>query len=93
MEILISWEQWKGPSKEFYRGIGVSQTGMASIIGKAKKLKREGFPMGDFKEIKIEGSAGSEPVPCNGIEVTWENGKLIRFLQVDQLIDFLKKVA
>ncbi|MGZ3798146.1 MAG: hypothetical protein ACXVB1_17370, partial [Pseudobdellovibrionaceae bacterium] len=38
MEILSSWEQWTGPMKEFYRAIGVSQTGMASIIGRAKKL-------------------------------------------------------
>lgn len=94
MEILIAWEQWKGPSKEFYRLIGVSQTGMASIIGRAKKLRREGhFPVEDFKEIKVsEGGSATLP-PCSGIEVAWDNGKLIRFQQVDQLIDFLKKVA
>lgn len=96
MEILFSWEQWKGPMKEFYRAIGVSQTGMASIIGKAKKLRREGhFPTEDFKEIKVvSGNAVTEQLePCSGIEMTWENGKVIRFPQVDQLIDFLKKVA
>lgn len=96
MEILIAWEQWKGPSKEFYRAIGVSQTGMASIIGKAKKLKREGFPTEGFKEIKIsEGvslGAGQLP-PCSGIEMCLDGGKLIRFSQVDQLVDFLKKAA
>jgi hypothetical protein len=54
MEILLAWEQWKGPSKEFYRAIGVSQTGMASIIGRAKKLRREGhFPAEEFKEINL----------------------------------------
>ena len=57
MEILSSWEQWTGVSKDFYRAIGVSQTGMASIIGRAKKLRREGhFPADDFKEIKVESS-------------------------------------
>ena len=25
MEILLSWEQWTGPSNDFYRAIGVSQ--------------------------------------------------------------------
>lgn len=45
MYILSAWEQWTGPAKAFYPAIGVSQTGMASIIGKAKKLRREGhFP-------------------------------------------------
>lgn len=97
MEILLAWEQWKGPMKEFYRAIGVSQTGMASIIGRAKKLRREGqFPAEEFKEIKVQGSNDGVAVgsgPCQGIELSWDNGKIIRFPQVDQLIEFLKKAA
>lgn len=97
MEILMAWEQWKGPIKEFYRAVGVSHTGMASIIGRAKKLRREGhFPIEEFKEIKIaEGSTGqlSSLSGCNVIELSWEGGRLIRFGQVEQLIDFLKKAA
>lgn len=92
LEILSAWEQWAGPTKGFYTALGVSQKGISSIIGKAKKLKREGFPAGDFKEIKIvEGSGGL--TGCNVIEMSWENGRLIRFGQVDQLVEFLKKVA
>jgi hypothetical protein len=92
MEILTAWEQWTGPAKSFYPAIGVSQKGMASIIGKAKKLRREGhFPVEAFKEIKVAEITGSSP--CNGIEMAWDNGKLIRFTEVDQLVDFLKKVA
>lgn len=98
MEILVAWEQWTGPAKSFYPAIGVSQTGMASIIGKAKKLRREGhFPAQDFKEVKVEGSPGQlsslQAGPCQGVEILWDQGKLIRFSQVDQLLDFLKKVA
>ena len=98
MEILFSWEQWKGPSKEFYRAIGVSQTGMASIIGRAKKLRREGsFPIEEFKEIRVDGeseaTSGLSSGPCTGIELSWEQGKVIRFQVVDQLVEFLKKVA
>jgi hypothetical protein len=96
MEILAAWEQWTGPSSGFYGSIGVSQKGISSIIGKAKKLRREGqFPADEFKEIKIEG-AGSIPSssgPCVGIELHWSEGKVIRFPQVDQLVEFLKKVA
>ena len=96
MEILSVWEQWKGPSKEFYRAIGVSKSGMAAIIGKAKKMRREGhFPAEEFKEIKVaDGSpAASSLIGCNVIELAWENGRLIRFGQVEQLLDFLKKAA
>jgi hypothetical protein len=99
MEILTTWEQWPGPMKEFYRAIGVSQTGMASVIGRAKKLRREGhFPVEEFKEIKLEGSDGAiigsgGSGPCSGIELSWDQGKVIRFPQVDQLVEFLKKVA
>lgn len=94
MEILLAWEQWTGPTREFYRTIGVSQTGMASIIGKAKKLRREGqFPVEGFKEIKVEGSAVLGTGPCSGIELCWNEGKIIRFPLVDQLLEFLKKAA
>jgi hypothetical protein len=70
---------------------------ISSLIGKAKKLKREGhFPVEEFKEIKI--ASGTDGVsghhsPCSGIELAWGPGKLIRFQQVDHLVDFLKKSA
>lgn len=97
LEILAAWEQWTGPAEGFYKSLGVSRNGISSIIGKAKKLKREGFPTDVFKEVKVQESpsnTGSFSVaPCNGVEILWNDGKLIRFQQVDQLIDFLKKVA
>ena len=96
IEILSAWEQWTGPADGFYKTIGISRNGIASILGKAKKLKREGFPTDGFKEIKVlDGmplAVGSFP-PCSGIEMCLDGGKLIRFQQVDQLIDFLKKAA
>jgi hypothetical protein len=97
MEILMAWEQWKGPLRDFYRAIGVSAKGMASIIGKAKKMRREGhFPAEEFKEVKIADRVAGQVsglTDCNVIELSWENGHIIRFGQVEQLIDFLKKAA
>lgn len=95
MEILEAWEQWTGPAKGFYTALGVSAKGISSIIGKAKKLKREGFPMGDFKEIQVENAGSNSALlgSYNGIELCWDHGKVIRFQQVDQLVEFLKKVA
>jgi len=93
LEILSEWEKWTGPADGFYKAIGVSSKGMGSIIGRAKRLRREGFPAQEFKEIKVSGSEQGAVGPCQGIEISWENGRLIRFQQVDQLVDFLKKVA
>ena len=97
MEILLAWEQWTGPASGFYKSLGVSQNGISSIIGRAKKLRREGFPVDSFKEIKVSESPSNLNSlvggPCQGVEILWDNGKLIRFQLVEQLVDFLKKVA
>lgn len=93
MEILLAWEQWTGPASGFYKSLGVSQNGISSIIGRAKKLRREGFPVQDFKEIKVATSTTVPGGPCSRVEILWDGGKLIRFQEVDLLIDFLKKVA
>jgi hypothetical protein len=56
-EVLTAWENWSGSRLSFYSAIGVSQKGFASILGKAKKLKREGhFPAEEFKEVQIDGA-------------------------------------
>lgn len=91
LDLLRSWESWTGKAKEFYGGLGVSKQSMANMIKKAKKLSRNGVG-GEFKEINFESIVG----PSSGvvaIEVSWDSGKVIRFPSVDQLIDFLKKVA
>lgn len=96
IDILRAWESWPGTAKDFYLSLGMSKTQLGGLMGKAKKLHREGrFPESDFKEIKIESNGGAtfSAGPCQGIELSWENGKLIRFVQVEQLVDFLKKVA
>ena len=99
-ELLVSWENWPGTSKEFYRSLGFTDKQMAGLVGKAKRLKREGhFGDGDFKAIKIEGvdSAGGDSVvdirPCAAAELIWSGGQVIRFSDVSTLIDFLKKSA
>ena len=96
LEVLHAWEQWKGPAKGFPSAIGTNQYSLGSIIKKAKGLKRDGLASDGFKEVKVSDgvslSAGNL-TPCQGIEMCLEGGKLIRFSQVDQLIDFLKKAS
>lgn len=94
-EVLCAWEQWTGVSTEFYRTLGFSTTQLAGIVGKAKKMKRDGlFPATEFKEVKVESpvvamSAG----PCQGAELLLQDGRMLRFNQVDLLLEFLKKSA
>ena len=97
IEILAAWESWTGPAKGFYTELGINTNSGGRMIGEAKKLKREGFATDAFKEVKIQESPSNQASlvagPCQGIEIMWDNGKLIRFPQVESLIDFLKKVA
>lgn len=96
VEILYAWEQWTGPTAGFYSAIGVDFRKAASIIGRGKRLKREGhFPVEEFKEVKLESAPTGGYISdlTGAIELSWDQGKVIRFPQVDQLIDFLKKVA
>jgi hypothetical protein len=93
-ELLKAWESWTGTSKEFYRALGFSSRQLAGLIGKAKKMQGKGhFGVSEFKEVKIEAAEGIEIYPIVGMEVIWKNGQVIRFSQVDTLIDFLKKAA
>ena len=92
VEILLAWEQWTGPASGFYAALGADHRKMASLIGRAKRLKREGhFPADGFKAVHVlDAPAGGSSSPC-GIELQWEQGRVIRFSQVDQLIDFLRR--
>lgn len=95
-EILHAWEQWTGSGVGFYNAIGVNQKKMAKIMGKAKQLKREGaFDGLNFTEVLIEDGETQKPplVGGCGIELIWDNNKVIRFGSPELLVDFLKKAA
>ena len=93
MEILTAWELWSGTARDFYRALGSNNRKMARMIGKAKKLKRDGQTI-PFQEVAIQ-NIGESPlppsIPCD-IEVQ-ENNKIIRFRKVDLLIEYLKNAA
>ena len=94
-EVLGSWEEWTGTAKDFYRTLGFSQRQLAKLLGKAKKLKREGhFGSESFKEVQVEGFSDSRSTSCSGqMELVWENGRVIRFSEVYQLLEFVKKAS
>ena len=92
-EILQAWEQWTGPASGFYASLGADHRKMASLIGRAKKLKREGFfPQAEFQEVRISETTPGTVVSMEGcIEIAWDNNRIIRFSGVPQLIEFLIK--
>jgi hypothetical protein len=95
-EILYEWEHWNGTPAGFYKQLGVDFRKMGKLMGKAKQLKRDGaFDGLQFTEVMLDESSGQvmELRPCNGVEVVWDGGKIIRFAQVETLLEFLKKVA
>ena len=92
MEVLRTWENWPGPASDLYGDLGLSKMQMVTMIQKAKRLVKSGVvPVSEFKEVKIEADASYDG-PCR-IEIAWDKGRLIRFGEVGQLIEFLKKVA
>ena len=75
-EILTAWENWSGSRLSFYSAIGVSHNGFASIIGKAKRLKREGhFPTEEFKEVQLSGSTDA----ISGLSISSGYGIVLRW--------------
>lgn len=69
---------------------------MASIMGKAKQLKRDGaFDGLNFTEVVLDQDSGQvmELPPCSGVELVWDGGRVIRFSRLETLLDFLKKAA
>jgi len=92
MEVLRAWENWPGPSSELYRDLGLSKMQLVTMIQKGKRLVKKGAVTGgDFKEITVK---TPEIVPSScGIELNWEDGRLIKFSTVDQLIEFLRRTS
>lgn len=93
MEVLRAWENWPGTAADLYRDLGLSKMQLVTMIQKAKRLVKSGVvPEPEFKEVKVEGESTMQTC-TDVISLKWDKNKVIRFRQVDQLVDFLKKVS
>lgn len=94
-----AWENWPGTTTDFCRELGVNPSQMGVIIKKGKSLIKSGaVTESEFQELALGGvgspaSVASGAVPCIAIELSWSEGRVIRFPRVDDLLDFLKKAA
>ncbi len=90
MDVLRTWERWQGSAVDLYRELGLSKMPLVTMIQKAKRLVKNGAVTRDFKEIKVSPmlvGAGDK------IELSWDNGRQIRFSAVGQLLEFLNCVG
>ena len=95
IDVLRAWENWSGTTADLYRELGLSKMQMVTIIKKAKNLVKNGVvPEEEFKQIEVRPVEPSLTQGCSdAIELCWDSGRVIRFPQVDLLLDFLKKSA
>ena len=92
MEVLRGWETWSGDAADYYRGIGISRPQLANMVKQGKRLVKRGVVVeSEFREISLP--AGGAGVSGGTMEVQFDGGKAVKFCQVDQLVDFLKKMA
>jgi len=92
IEVLQTWQNWPGPTADLYRDLELGRGQMSALIRAGKKLVKSGVVIeNEFKEVKVESLPASDD--CKSpITMKWDKGKVIRFSQVDQLVDFLNKV-
>jgi|APSaa5957512535_1039671.scaffolds.fasta_scaffold353138_1 hypothetical protein len=98
IEVLRAWEQWPGTTADLYRDLDLKRGQLSSIIRRAKSLVKSGVSIeSDFTEIEVEAESGMTTYPANasscGIELVWDNNKVIRFGDASLLLDFLKRAA
>ena len=95
ISVLKAWENWPGATADLYRELDLTKMQMVSLLKKAKKLVKAGVVTeSEFQEVsELRSPATGNRSDCFVIEISWDNNRLIRFSQVDELIDFLKKVV
>ena len=95
LDILRTWENWTGTAPDLRRELGLSKMQLANMIKKAKRLVKGGVVVeSEFRELSADVQANQNLQGLGRcIELLWGGDKVIRFYEVEQLLDFLKKVA
>lgn len=94
-ELLLAWEEWTGTASSFYKEIGMDFRKVASLMGRAKKLKREGvFTEDQFREVKVVGGAPDTYQPSTSAVVVlrWGSSRILEFNQIDHVVEFFNKI-
>ena len=94
-ELRQSWENFTGPIDEFRSQIGIQIGTLRNLLASAKKLNHA---MASAQSVAVPGeeasAANGVAVPSGVLEFVYDRGeKVIRFPNLDTLIEFLKRAA
>lgn len=94
-ELRQSWENFTGPIDEFRSQIGIQVGTLRNLLASAKKLNHA---MASAHSVSVSGEEASAvngaPVSSGVLEFVYDRGeKVIRFPNLDTLIEFLKRAA
>ena len=93
VELLRIWEEHKGPSTLLAKQLGMTAGQLARQIREARKAATLGEVIDPaFQALQVQSAAegvssGSE------IVLSWGGDKVVKFPNVDLLVDFLRKAA
>jgi hypothetical protein len=94
IDIVKAWERWPGTAKSFYQSLGIKKEQLGCIMKKGKRLFKEGKEkLGPFVPVDIKNPAAINTNQKDPIILSLDKKKTIRFYQVGQLVEFLKKCA
>ncbi len=93
VELLRAWEEYTGPSTELAKQLGMKRHQLARQIREARKaaLRNDAVDPA-FQALQIPESLESNSVRAV-IEISWGGDKVVKFPNVDLLVEFLRKAA
>ena len=93
IELLRAWEEYTGSSTELAKQLGMKPHQLSRQIREARKAAARNDAIDPaFQEIQIPEPSGGNS-GGSGIEMTWGGDKVVKFPNVDCLVEFLRKAA
>lgn len=93
IELLRVWEEYKGPSTTFAKQLGMTQRQLGRQIREARKAAVISDAVDPaFQALQVP-SLAEDATKEGGISMSWGGDKVVKFPNVDLLIEFLRKAA
>jgi hypothetical protein len=95
LELRAAWEQFTGPAEQFRRELRIKTGTLRKLLIDSKKLNHV---LASAEAVGLNGSPSEQPPQAelqqNGPELLYDHGdKIIRFPNVDSLLEFMRKTA
>jgi hypothetical protein len=94
VELLRLWEGHIGPSIEIAKQLGMKRQQLSRLIREARRVASSTESVDPaFQALHIQLPTEGVPAAAAGIELSWGGDKVVKFANVDLLVDFLRKAA